>query len=134
MAKLLDTNLWIDLARARSARMLKAFIARYISDPQACLAEPIVFEVLRGANDAEARQLTTYFQTLPLLASPTNLWSHGVDLGRICRRNGWSVGSIDLLIAVVAIHHQAELITFDNDFQRIASVSSLQVRLLKRPI
>jgi predicted nucleic acid-binding protein len=73
MAWLLDTNLWIDMTRTRSPQSLKAFIAPYILDSQAYIAEPIVFEVLRHATDAEARQLTTYFQSLPLLglARPT---------------------------------------------------------------
>jgi hypothetical protein len=133
MAWLLDTNLWVDLTRPRSPRALKRFIASYVEDPQACLAEPIVFEVLRSATDAEARQLTDYFRTLPLLASPGNLWSSGVELGRACQRIGVSAGSIDLLIAAVAIHHGAELITFDDDFQKIASVSNLRIKLLKRP-
>jgi predicted nucleic acid-binding protein len=38
-----------------------------------------------------------------------------------------------LLIAVVALHHDAEVVTFDDDFQKIAGVSNLQVKLLKRP-
>jgi predicted nucleic acid-binding protein len=133
MARLLDANLWIDFTRARSPRALKAFIAPYIEDPQACLAEPIVFELLRSATDAEAVQLGDYFQTLPLLDSPANLWSSGVELGRACRRIGVVAGSIDLLIATIAIHHGAELVTVDDDFQQIAAVSDLRIRLLKRP-
>jgi predicted nucleic acid-binding protein len=133
MATLLDTNLWIDLTRARSRRQLKTFIAPFVLDPQACLAEPVVFEVLRSATDAEVRQLTSHFRTLPLLASPPDLWSRGVELGRACRRIGLTAGSIDLLIAAVAIYHGAELLTFDNDFQRIASASALRIRLLNRP-
>ena len=133
MARLLDTNLWVDLTRTRSPRTLKTFISLYVEDPRACLAEPIVFEVLRSATDAEARQLTDYFETLPLLASPANLWSIGVELGRACRRIGVNAGSIDLPIAAVAIHHGAELFTFDDDFQRIATVSDLRIKLLKRP-
>ena|SRR5665213_254050 len=133
MAKLLDTNLWIGLTRTRSPRALKTLISTFVADPQACLAEPIVFEILRNATDAEARQLTTHFQTLPLLASPPDLWSVGVDLGRACRRNGFTIGSIDLLIATIALHHGAEIITFDADFQKIASMSNLRLQLLKYP-
>src|ERR1700728_82068 len=105
MARLLDTNLWIDLTRLRSPRALKNFVSPYINDPQACLAEPIVFEVLRNATDSEAVQLTQQFQSFPLLASPANLWSSGVELGRACRKTGFNAGSIDLLIATIAIHH-----------------------------
>ena len=49
MARLIDTNLWIGLTRARSPRAVKAFVALQVLDPQACLAEPIIFEVLRKA-------------------------------------------------------------------------------------
>jgi predicted nucleic acid-binding protein len=40
---------------------------------------------------------------------------------------------MDLLIAAVAIHHGAELVTFDTDFRAIARMSTLRVKLLKRP-
>jgi len=53
MAKLIDSSLWIDLTRASSPRALKALIAPYVNDPQACIAEPIAFDVIRHATDAE---------------------------------------------------------------------------------
>jgi predicted nucleic acid-binding protein len=134
MATLPDSSLWVALTRTRSPRALRALVATHIDDPQACLAEPIIFELLRSATDAEAIQLTQHFQSLPLLGSPEDLWSSGVELGRACRRTGLTPGSIDLLIATVAIHHDAELVTFDTDFPRIASVSKLRVKLLKYPV
>jgi predicted nucleic acid-binding protein len=133
MAKLLDTNLWIDLTRARSSQAQKRLVSPYVLDPQACLAEPIVFEVLRNATEVETLELTSHFKTLPLLASPPDLWGNGVELGRSCRRIGVTPNSIDLLIAVVAIHHGAELVTFDAGFKDIARASELKVKLLKRP-
>ena len=98
-----------------------------------CIAEPIAYEVLRHADDAEVQLLTRQFETVPLLSTPAGLWSGGVQLGRDCRRQGFTIGSLDLLIAVVAIHHNAEIITFDNDFERIATVSTLRVTRLERP-
>jgi len=133
MAKLIDSSLWIDLTRARSPRALKALIAPYVNDPQACLAEPIAFEVLRHATDAEAEKLRRQFETMPLLASPVDLWRRAADLGRSCRRGGVNAGSLDLVIAAVALHHTAELVTFDADFLAIARITGLGVDLLKRP-
>ena len=133
MATLIDTSLWIDLTRARSPRALKAFIAPHVNDSEACLAEPIVFEVLRSATDDEALRMTRQFETMPLLASPVDLWGRGVELGRACRRAGLNAGSLDLLIVAVALYHAAELVTFDADFQKIGDVSGLRVHLLKRP-
>jgi predicted nucleic acid-binding protein len=133
MALLLDTNLWIGLTRRHSPRALKNLIAPYIQDPYACLAEPVVFEVLRHATDPETLLLTEYFQTLPLLASPPDLWSRALPLARSSHAAGFVVGSIDLLIATIAIHHGAELVTFDRDFQRLAGLSDLRVKVLQPP-
>ena len=134
MPRLIDTSLWIDLTRARSPAALKTFVTPYFNDPDACLAEPIVFELLRNATDSEVNVLTQYFATLPILTSPTDLWGRAVQLGQECRKQGVTAASMDLLISSVAIFHGAELVTFDDDFQLIAHVSALQVRLLKRPV
>ena len=133
MARLIDTSLWIDLTRAKSPAALKAFVAPYVNDPDACLAEPINFELLRSATDAEAAVLTQHFATLPVLTSPTDLWGRAALLGQQCRKQGVTAAALDLLISSVAIFHAAELVTFDDDFQLIATVSTLRVQLLKRP-
>ncbi len=133
MPTLIDTSLWVDFTRTRSPRIIKRFIAPFILRPDAHLAEPITFEILRHATAGEARQLTQQFQTLPMLATPPLLWTEAAQLGQACRQKNLTVGSLDLLIATIALHHGAEVVTFDDDFQKIAGVSSLQVKLLKRP-
>ena len=50
MAALVDASLWIDFTRVRSPRSLKQFIAPYILAADACLAEPVVYEVMRHAT------------------------------------------------------------------------------------
>ncbi len=134
MVTLIDTSLWIDFTRTRSPPGLKQFIAPYILQPEAHLAEPVTFEVLRHATPDENRQLTQHFQTFPLLETPTDLWPKAASLGQACRKQGISTGSLDLLIASVALYHEATVVTFDDDFVRIAAVSDLQVKLLQRPV
>jgi len=134
MPTLIDTSLWVDFTRTRSPRMLKRFIAPFILDPDAHLAEPVMFEILRHATQAEAKQLTQQFQTLPLLATPPRLWSEAAELGQVCRQKNLTVNSLDLLIAAVALNHGAEVVTFDDDFAKIADISNLQAKLLKRPL
>jgi predicted nucleic acid-binding protein len=116
----------------RSSRTLKRFIASCILHPDAHLAEPITFEMLRHATPAEAKQLTQQFQTMPTLATPPSLWSQAAELGQACRQKNLTVGSLDLLIATIALHHAAEVVTFDEDFRRIAGVSKLRVKVLER--
>jgi predicted nucleic acid-binding protein len=41
--------------------------------------------------------------------------------------------SLDLLVAAVALHHDALLVSFDTDFEAIASVSELRLQRLARP-
>ena len=70
-------------------------------------------------------------RTIP--ATPPSLWTEAAKLGQACRQKGITINSLDLLISAIAIHHDAEIITFDDDFQKVASVSRLQVKLLQRP-
>src|SRR5436190_12345533 len=111
MAALIDTSLWIDFTRTRSPQSLKRFIAPFLLDPEAYLAEPVVFEILRHATPAENKQLRQQFQTLPMLSTPTDLWTQAATLGQACRRKNITVSSLDLLIAAVALAHGAEVVT-----------------------
>lgn len=133
MMTLIDSSLWIDFTRARTPVDAKRLIAPYILSPSAAVAEPIVFEVLRYATDEEASRLWSQFQTMPLLATPTNLWAESARLAQTCSMKGVTAGSMDLLISAIAIHHEAELITFEPNFESIAAVSNLRVKLLDQP-
>ena len=132
MPKLLDATLWIDFTRSRSSRNLRQLIAPYIFDSDACVAERVVFEVLRYANEEETRWLEAQFHVMPTLSTPVTLWRDASVLGRRCRRAGVTTGSLDLLIAAIALHHSAEVVTFDADFERIATVAALHVTRLHR--
>ena len=133
MTLLIDTSLWIDFTRTRSPLALKQFIAPHVLDPTAHLAEPVRFEVLRAATAEEARQLAAQFANVPLLATPADLWQQAIDLGQACRQIGRTVLSLDLLVAAVALHHDATLVSFDTDFEAIAAVSALRLNRLSRP-
>ena len=134
MTLLLDTSLWIDFTRARSPLPLKQFIAPFVLDPDCHLAEPVRFELLRSARPQDARLLESQFATLPCLATPADLWQRAITLGQACRQVGRSVLSLDLLVAAVALHHNAELVSFDTDFEAIAAVSELRLKRLDRPV
>ena len=133
MTLLLDTSLWIDFTRTRSPVALKQCIAPYVLDPAAHLAEPVRLEVLRAARPQEARLLEAQFDTLPMLPTPADLWQQAINLGQACRQIGRTVLSLDLLIAAVALHHNAKLVSFDADFETIAAVSALRLNRLTRP-
>ena len=130
---MLDSSLWIDFTRARSPLALKQFIAPFVLDPAAHLAEPVRFELLRSARPDEAQRLEAQFATLPSLATPPALWRQAIVLGQDCRAIGRTVLSLYLLVAAVALHHDAVLVSFDADFEAVAMVSSLRLQRLHRP-
>ncbi len=134
MPSLIDASVWIDFARAWSPKALKQFIAPFILSADACLAEPVAFEVLRHATPSEHALLSQQFSIFPMLATPPDLWSRAAVLGGTCRRAGVNAGSLDLLIATIAIVHHAQLVTFDADFSLIANHSALHLKLLVRPV
>ncbi len=132
MARLIESSLWVDFTRRKSPVALKRLIKPWILDPSATLCEPVIFEILRHATEQERPLIEAQFSTYPLLPTPPKIWRQATELGQKCRREGFNAGSLDLIIAAIAIHHDAEIITFDSDFATIANASSLQVRLLSR--
>jgi predicted nucleic acid-binding protein len=134
MLQLIDTSVWIDLLRVSTPRPLKQAAAEWILQRQARLAEPVAFELLRYATDSEASEFESFCRTVPMLETPPDIWVKAGNLGRACRRQSNLVKALDLLIAGIALHHNAEVITFDVDYEKIAKASGLKMRLLKRQI
>jgi predicted nucleic acid-binding protein len=59
-----------------------------------------------------------------MLATPPLLWSQAAELGQACRQKNITVHSLDLLIATIAIHHGAEVVSFDDDFRHFSPNAS----------
>ena len=60
------------------------------------------------------------------------LWQKVTQYGQRCRDKGIETGSLDLLIATICLHHQAELVTFDTAFEKIGDILGFQAEVLKR--
>ena len=133
MITLIDTSVWIDFTRRKTPERVKRFVAPFLFDATAHLAEPVAFELLRDATENETSALTQHFATFPLLSTPGDLWQRAAALGRRCRKAGCTVSSLDLLIATVALVHRAVLVTLDENFERIGDCGGVQVKLLRRP-
>lgn len=132
MARLIESSLWVDFTRKKSPTALKLLIQPWILDPLAVLCEPVVFEILRHATEQERPLIEAQFSTIPVLSSPSRIWRDATLLGQKCRDRGFNAGSMDLVIAAIALHHDAEIITFDADYTEIAKSSGLRVRRLLR--
>lgn len=135
MQRIIDTSLWVDFARTRTPRAVREQIRALVDAPDACLCDPVAFELLRAASPAERPALERRFATMEWLTTPADFWRNAILLGQACRDRGFTVGSLDLLIATVAFAHDVEVISFDGDYSLIAlAAPKLRVQLLTRAV
>jgi predicted nucleic acid-binding protein len=127
---LVETSAWIDYLRATDSgadRRLRELIAA--AGPIA-VTEVVMMEVLAGAADEAAAaylaRLLRRSEWLPVdgLAD----YEAAARLYRACRAGGDTVrGLNDCLIAVVALRHDAAVLTRDRDFALIARHAPLRL-------
>ena len=116
-----DTTIWLPFLRRRTPPDQKRLVLPHLLAPSARLAEPIAFALLRHATPTEAEQMTARFAAMPTLATPPNLWTLAASLGQECRRTKLPIGAHELLLAAIALHHDAEIVTFNEDYRRVAA-------------
>ena len=132
METVIETSMWVDFFRPKTPVAVKAQIKAWILRPDLALCEPVLCELLRSASAAQRPVIARHFATIPVLSTPSKLWSDATRLGQQCYDAGIIVGALDLLIATVCLHHNVELITFDKLFAEIARISRLRARVLDR--
>jgi len=132
MDTLIESSVWVDYLHPKTPRSVRETARTEIARPSARLCEPVILEVLRGTPQKQRTIVEAHFSTIPVLPTPVSLWSDALHLGQVCHDMGWIIGSLDLLIASLCLHHQAELVTFDARFAQIAKAVPIRLRLLKR--
>ena len=124
---LVDTSVWVDFfspAPSRAGTELRRMIAD--TEPLA-LSGVIVSEILQGLRrdvDQIARHLSQWDMIEPLGFST---YRAAAAIFRAGRAKGFSLTTIDTLIAAIALDHRAVLFTVDQDFSRIARITRLQL-------
>ena len=92
-----------------------------LEDDEAALCGPVLTELRRGfASAAERSKVIPLLLACHQLPQPASLWEDAGDLGFALARNGFTVKSLDLLIATYALTHGIPILTIDRDFQLIA--------------
>ena len=99
-------------------------------DADCAIADVVLTELLQGIkNDREFRAVRDSLLSFPILSlKGIASYVQAAELYRRCRQNGLTIRStVDLLIAQIAMDHDAELLHNDRDFVSIASVSTLKL-------
>jgi predicted nucleic acid-binding protein len=131
MTLLVDTSVW-SLALRRDAEATEPEVQEL---KDALFGSDIVVttglvlqELLQGFSGAKAQaQIIERFTALPLLQSDRDDHIGAAALRNACRQAGVQIGTIDALLAQLAIRHDLTLLTTDQDFTHAAKHCALRV-------
>jgi predicted nucleic acid-binding protein len=88
----------------------------------------ILQELLQGFAGPRARDaILERFTSLPFLVPDRTDHVDAAELRNACRRSGIQLGTIDALLAALALRHDLTLLTTDGDFFRAAGARPLRV-------
>jgi len=124
---LIDTSIWLDFFRNRSTQAVAHFEEILDHNLPFGITSVIFQEVLQGAGSPnDFLKLKNYLATQKFYhpLDPILSYEQAADLYFNCRRQGITIrGTIDCLIAQIAIEHNLHLIHSDRDFAKMATVN-----------
>ena len=131
MRVLVDSSVWsLGLRRGGpedhpKVRRLAALLS---AEEELFLTGTILQEILQAfRSDLQLRKMDAYLESFPLLSLGRSGYRDAAGISRRCARRGFGVSTTDCQIAAAAIRHHCHLLTADEDFERIAEVSTLEV-------
>ncbi len=131
MNLLVDTSVWsLALRRDRAPDVPEVeYLVRALSQGEAIFTTGLILqELLQGFRGPKARdRIVERFAALPLLVPNREDHVEAAGLCNACRRRGIQVGTIDALLAQLAIRHALVLLTTDRDFEPLAELGALEL-------
>jgi hypothetical protein len=127
---LVDTSAWIEWLRATGSAPDRILTAAFERGEPLFVTGVVVQEVLQGGRDegtlGELGQLMRTCHRVEPIYPET--YEHAADLFRRCRAAGRSVrGTVDCLIAAVALEHDVEVLAHDRDFKTLGDICHLRL-------
>lgn len=131
MTLLVDTSVW-SLALRRDAEAAEPEVQELkeaLFGAEVVVTTGLVLqELLQGFSGAKAQaQIIERFAALPLLQPDRDDHIGAAALRNSCRQSGVQLGTIDALLAQLAIRHDLTLLTTDKDFAHAAKHCPLRV-------
>jgi len=131
MALLVDTSVWSLAYRRDTPPGVPevAALRRALTGGDAVVTTGmILLELLRGFVPAKAQEtIRAAFESLELVEPSRDDYVGAAAVGNVCRRAGIQLGSVDSLIAQLAIAGDHTLLTTHQDFQLAARHIGLRV-------
>lgn len=131
MSLFVDTSVW-SLALRRDLPVpipqVRALIDAIETGATIITTGLILQELLQGFSGPKARtQILERFSAIPLIVPDRDDHIGAADLRNRCRRAGMQLGTIDALLAQLCIRHALTMLSTDNDFERVATLTALKL-------
>ena len=131
MRLLVDTSVW-SLALRRDARSdvpeVGLLLRALEGESEVYTTGLVLQELLQGFSGPTARDaILTKFASLPVIVPEVKDHADAATLRNLCRRNGVQVGTIDALIASLAIRFELTLLTTDGDFEHLSRYADINL-------
>ena len=114
-----DSTLWIDFFRG-SNEPGRVALRQLIRARQAVLTGIVLAEVLQGVrSEHESISVQDQFFSIPYFETTKETWTEAGSLSAELRRKGLTIPLTDLIIAALAMEHDAEVFTTDPHFAKV---------------
>ncbi|MBV8527723.1 MAG: PIN domain-containing protein [Candidatus Dormibacteraeota bacterium] len=121
MTVVADTSVWITFLRT-GARGDAARLDALLSQQAVVVCGPVLAEILAGAGSQDRVRLQLLFAGLPWADIDRTAWGRVGDVAAELRERGETVPLTDIAIAVATEGADAQLWSWDGDFDRVAGV------------
>jgi predicted nucleic acid-binding protein len=125
-----DTSVWSLAFRRDDPPALPEIdeLRRALDSGTAISTGLVLQELLQGFSRPKAHQkIVEYFAAIPLLIPNRDDHVLAAELRNSCRKKGVQIGTIDALLAQLSIRNELPILTTDQDFEYISSITSLSV-------
>ena len=127
---LVDTSIWSQALRrgAKNNKVARKKLSDLIAGNRAEIIGPIRQELLSGIRDeAQFKTLQGHLAAFPDITIQPEDYITAALFFNLCRRKGIQGSNTDYLICAVAVRHQLEIFTSDNDFKSYAKVLPIKL-------
>ncbi len=133
-ATLADTSVWVAYLRHGRRHPWGAELDQLLSLGELLICGPVAAELLAGTAERDRERLGESLRGLGWAELDRRAWGRAGTVAAGLRAAGETVPLTDVFIAAAALAVDAELLTADSDFERVARQEQrLRLRLLDEP-
>ncbi len=126
MKIIVDTSVWIEYLK--NSPPIAENLDQLLLAGNIYTVGPVIAEILQGAKtEKDYRLLENNLGGLPLIETKVEDWIKAGKISYELRKRGITITLTDCLIAAVAIHQNASVMTYDRRFESIPDLKHINV-------